>query len=117
MLLVLFSLISLVRCLTLEGAHSCPSGYAIEYQATISSAKIWKDFAGGEDYLFTLSDGTRWITNSADGFQTVIQKNWMVGDCITITLSDTGWIAKNAQHPSEITLSQICNKPGTNECN
>src|ERR1700680_2339753 len=85
-------------------------GCTIQYNAAISSSKIWVNFDGEQEYVFTLSDTSRWMTTSQEAFRTVIADRWSVGDHLTIKLTDNFWIAANAERTSEVLLTPLCNK-------
>jgi hypothetical protein len=90
-------------------------GYVIQYDAAIASSKVWISWDGKEHVrLFTLSDGTRWITTSEEAFHTVTKSRWRAGDHLTITLTQNAWEAENRERSSSVSLQQLCNKGADN---
>lgn len=86
-------------------------GYCIQYEETITSSTLWWSADGKEcEYVFTLSDGTRWMTGSTEHFQSVKKAGWGMGDHLMITLTEDCWLAQNQERHHEIPLLQICNK-------
>lgn len=83
----------------------------ISYEAVIVSSTIWRSFDSDEQqYVFTLSDGTRWMTDDADHFRSVIEMGWDTGHHLIIRLTDEGWLAQNIEQQHQIRLAQLCNK-------
>jgi hypothetical protein len=90
-------------------------GYIIQYDATITSSKVWISWDGDEHVcLFTLSDGTRWITTSEQAFHAVIKSRWSAGDHLSIKLEENCWKATNTNRDNAVPLQQLCNKGGSN---
>lgn len=87
------------------------SGYTTQYEATISAVRTWSSFDGAEhQYIFVLSDGMRWMTNTQDVYYTVSKTGWTIGDHLTIWLTPDGWLAKNHERVTAVPLIQLCNK-------
>jgi hypothetical protein len=96
-------------CLAIGLLFSCL--YAEQYDATISSSQVWTNLDGNErQYIFVLSDGMRWMTNSRETYDKVSQSGWEIGDHLTIWLNPDGWQAKNHERLTSIPLVQLCNK-------
>ena len=110
----LLLLSSFIGCLFLSplSAEDRPiDGYVIQYDVMISSSKIWTSWDGDEHtYLFTFSDGSRWVTSNEKDFRKVKNSQWRSGDHLCIQLTDEGWMAKNTERNNSVPLQQICNK-------
>jgi hypothetical protein len=109
--ILLQSLIASLLLSNLSAEENPIDGYIIQYDATITSSKAWVSWDGKEHVcLFTLSDGTRWITTSETAFNAVTNPQWRAGDHLTITLEEDFWKAINTDRHTATPLQQLCNK-------
>jgi hypothetical protein len=82
-----------------------------EYQVCISEMKIWMNADGSDpQYLFTLSDGMCWMTNSELAYESVALAGWSVDDHLTIQPANEGWLVSNHERNSSLLLMPLCNK-------
>ena len=109
LLIAAFSLFSQLQAA--DESSQPPSGYMTQYVATISAVRTWSSFDDAEhQYIFVLSDGMRWMTNSPDVYYTVTKTGWTIGDHLTIWLTPDGWLAKNHERVISVPLIPLCNK-------
>jgi hypothetical protein len=89
-----------------EDSSSCVG--IIQYETTISASAIRINFEGEPEYIFTLSDTTRWMTNGNETF--TIATGWNIGDHLTIVYQENGWIAANVTQKTSVPLVPLCHK-------
>ena len=87
-------------------------GCILTQQMTIVASKIRLNFEEEYEMIFTLSDGSTWITQSAEDFQIVAKAPWALTDVLLLVNHLDHWSARNFSHESEVTLVPLCNKPG-----
>lgn len=105
------TLICLLACTLLRADDDDYRGCIVTQQATILCTKIRVNFEGDYEALFTLSDGSTWMTQGDDDFQTIVEAPWALTDVLLLVNHLDHWTARNFTHESEVTLVPLCNKP------
>src|SRR6185503_10945021 len=90
----------LLACTFLHADDDNYKGCIVTQQATISSTKIRLNFEGEYEALFTLSDGSTWMTQSDEDFQTIVQAPWALTDVLLLINHLDHWTARNFTHES-----------------
>ena len=114
---------SLISCLLFCPLHAAEQqntmqedalpSFVIQFNGYLSSSKILtSDDGTDQQYIFILSDGTRWMTNSEKDFHDITRMGWSIGDRLTITSTEDCWRVFNSDRNHELTLLQLCNKRG-----
>src|SRR5271170_7312362 len=101
----------LLACSLLRAEDDDLKGCILTQQATIISSKIRLNFEGEYEMLFTLSDGSTWMTQGEEDFQTVIKAPWALTDVLLLINRLDHWSVRNFSHESEVVLVPLCNKP------